>query len=96
MTRSPPPHAREEKMKMMPFKSGSLELLRPGDRPLKMSKTRNILRLKKRSSALPSSPWLGHEQEGRGGQMERQEQGKKAHGGTKWNGPWGVCGHSFF
>jgi hypothetical protein len=28
MTRSPPPHAREEKMKMMPFKSGSLELLK--------------------------------------------------------------------
>jgi hypothetical protein len=34
--------------------------------PLKMSKTRNILRLKKRSRALPSSPWLGHEQEGGG------------------------------
>jgi hypothetical protein len=31
-----------------------------------MSKARNILRLKKRSRALPSSPWLGHEQEGRG------------------------------
>jgi hypothetical protein len=29
-----------------------------------MSKTRNILRLKKLSRALPSSPWLGHEQEG--------------------------------
>jgi hypothetical protein len=28
---------------------------------LKMSKTRNILRLKKRSRALPSSPWLGHD-----------------------------------
>jgi hypothetical protein len=24
------------------------------------------IRLKKRSRALPSSPWLGHEQEGRG------------------------------
>jgi hypothetical protein len=29
-----------------------------------MSKTKNIRRLKKRSRALPSSPWLGHEQEG--------------------------------
>jgi hypothetical protein len=46
-----------------------------------MSKTRNIRRLKKRSHALPSLPWLGHEQEGgKGeirffGEMERQEQG---------------------
>jgi hypothetical protein len=62
---------------------------RHNHRPLKMSKTRNILRLKKRRP-LPSSPWLGHEQEG-GRQMERQEQGKKAHDGTKWNGPWGGC-----
>jgi hypothetical protein len=28
-------------------------------RALKMSKTKNIRRLKKRSRALPSSPWLG-------------------------------------
>jgi hypothetical protein len=32
MARSPPPHAREEEMKMVPFnKSGSLELPRPLD-----------------------------------------------------------------
>jgi hypothetical protein len=74
---------------------GTLSFHNPLDplfhRPLKVSKTRNILRLKKRIRALPSSPWLGHEQEGGGGQMERQEQGKKAPDGTKWNGPWGDC-----
>jgi hypothetical protein len=57
-----------------------------------MSKTKSIRLLKKRSRALPSSPWLGHEQEGGlGGQMERQEQRKKAYDGTKWNGPWEDC-----
>ena len=55
---------------------------RHNHRALKMSKTRNIRRLKKRSRALPSSPWLGHEQEGGWvGQMQGKEQGKKAHGG---------------
>jgi hypothetical protein len=40
-----------------------------------MSKTRNIRWLKKRSRALPLSPWLGHEQdEGWVGQMQGQEQ----------------------
>jgi hypothetical protein len=42
--------------------------------------------MKKRSRALPLSPWLGHEQEGGVGQMQGQEQGKKAYGDMKWNG----------
>jgi hypothetical protein len=65
---------------------------RHNHRALKMSKTKNIRQLKKRSRALPSSPWLGYEKEGGlGGQMQGQEQGKKAHGGTKWNDPRGDC-----
>jgi hypothetical protein len=32
---------------------------RHNHRALKMSRTKNIRRLKKRSRALPSSPWLG-------------------------------------
>jgi hypothetical protein len=40
--------------------------------------------VKKRSRALPLSPWLGHEKEGEWvGQMHGQEQGKKVHDGTK-------------
>jgi hypothetical protein len=40
--------------------------------------------VKKRSRALSLSPWLGHEKEGEWvGQMQGQEQGKKAHDGTK-------------
>jgi len=42
------------------------------------------LAVKKRSRALPLSPWLGHEREGQWvGQMQGQGQGEKAHGGTK-------------
>jgi hypothetical protein len=40
--------------------------------------------VKKRSHALPLSPWLGHEKEGEWvGKMQGQKQGKKAHDGTK-------------
>jgi hypothetical protein len=47
-------------------------------RPLKMSKTRNIRRLKKCSHALPSLPWLGDEQEeGWGGRCKGKTKGRK-------------------
>jgi hypothetical protein len=49
---------------------------RHNHRPQKMSKTRNIRRLKKRGRPLPLSPWLGHEKEGEWvGRAKAREEG---------------------